>query len=240
MIDLDAYYSGGYFLLRADKPDWYQLKTDLLPEKLISLSTCMCPRVSVGWGWNPGDKQAALDFGIPPERLDDFIDWCGYASEKEIGVWSMFYSVDIARHFIRRFLPDKTDLKLIGVGLPKDLAANNWPRPGRDGVQRGGGVKEQIQQHKPLEAGGEILGFDVVMYNYNDFGDSWLCSNLQYDMHDLFGIRPNQYGLMDSVEDARKIYDWIAEGKKLGIQRAEPEPYDFWLLVSYPLETPLP
>jgi hypothetical protein len=233
MIDLNDYYSGGYFLLRAYKPDWPQLKTDLLPEKLISLSTCMCPRVSVGWGWTPGDRQAALDFGIPQDKLDEFVNWCGYAHETEIGVWSMFYSADIARQFIHRFLPDKTDLKLIGVGLPKDLAEKSWLH--KEG-QRDEGVEKRIPQQLPIESGGEILGFDVVMYNYNDFGDSWLCSNLQYDMHDLFGIHPNGYGLLRRAEGARKIYDWIEEGETLGIHRAEPEPYYFWLLVSYPLE----
>jgi hypothetical protein len=233
MIDLNDYYSGGYFLLRADKPDWPQLKTDLLPEKLVSLSTCMCPRVSVGWGWDPGDKQAALDFGVPAERLDEFVAWCGYASETEIGVWSMFYSIDIARQFIRRFAPDTTDLKLIGVGLPNDLAQNRWPQI----IKEGKGVDHQIQQRLPIEAGGEILGFDVVTYSYNDFGDSWLCSDLQQEMYNLFSVIPNQYGLLNSAEDARKIYDWIAEGEKLGIHGAEPEPYDFWLILSYPLET---
>src|SRR5688572_21551741 len=177
MIDLNDYYSGGYFLLRADKPDWPQLKTDLLPEKLVSLSTCMCPRVSVGWGWIPGDRQAALDFGIPKDRLDDFIKWCGYASETEIGVWSMFSSPDNARQFIRRFLPDITDLKIIGVGLPQDLAEKNWLHS--EG-QRDEGVEKQIQQQLPIKLGGEILGFDVVTYSYNDFGDSWLCSSLQH------------------------------------------------------------
>jgi hypothetical protein len=237
MIDLNDYYSGGYFLLRADKPDWSTLQSDLLPEKLVSLSTCMCPRVSVGWGWNPGDKQAALDFGIPKDKLDEFVDWCGYASETEIGVWSMFSSLDNARQFIRRFLPDATDLKLIGVGLRQDLAEKNWLHS--EG-QRDEGVEKRIQQQLPIELGGEILGFDVVMYNYNDFGDSWLCSDLQHEMHNLFAIRPNQYGLLNNAVDARKIYEWIDEGEMLGIHRAEPEPYDFWLLLSYPLQIPSP
>lgn len=237
MIDLNDYYSGGYFLLRAAKPDWPQLQTDLLPEKLVSLSTCMCPRVSVGWGWDPGDKQAALDFGVPADKLDEFVDWCGYAHQTEIDVWSMFYSIDITRQFIRRFLPDTTDLKIIGVSLPKDLAEKNWLQ---EGVQRGGGLQQQIQQKLSIETSGEILGFDVVTYSYNDFGDSWLCSNLQHEMHNLFAIRPNQYGLLNNAVDARKIYEWIDEGEMLGIHRAEPEPYDFWLLLSYPLEISSP
>lgn len=146
MIDLSDYYSGGYFLLRADKPDWSTLQTDLLPEELVSLSKCMCLRVSVGWGWNPGDKQAALDFGIPSDKLDDFIEWCGYAHETKIGVWSMFYSIDIARQFIRHFLPDTTDLKLIGVGLPRDLAEKGL----REKPHGETAVAKQIAQQLPI------------------------------------------------------------------------------------------
>jgi hypothetical protein len=53
-------------------------------------------------------------------------------------------------------------------------------------------------------------------------------------MHDLYGIRPNPYGLIDTFTDAKKVHDWIAEDNLQGT-RAEPEPYAPWLLVSYPL-----
>ena len=41
--------------------------------------------------------------------------------------------------------------------------------------------------------------------------------------------------MIDSYEYAKKIYDWIAEDEQKGT-RAEPEPYDFWLLTSYSIE----
>jgi hypothetical protein len=53
-------------------------------------------------------------------------------------------------------------------------------------------------------------------------------------MHELFGIRPNQYGLISTYDEAKKVHDWIAEDNMQGT-RAEPYPYDAWLLVSYPL-----
>ena len=70
---------------------------------------------------------------------------------------------------------------------------------------------------------------------YQSVADSWLVSGLARDMHDRFGIHPNPYGLIDSLEDAMKIYAWIAEDEQKGY-RAEPEPYYPWLLVDYPLE----
>ena len=53
-------------------------------------------------------------------------------------------------------------------------------------------------------------------------------------MNELFGIRPNPYGLIDTYEDAKKVADWIAEDK----HRGEPLPYYPWLIVQYPLAQP--
>jgi hypothetical protein len=55
-------------------------------------------------------------------------------------------------------------------------------------------------------------------------------------MYQEFGIRPGQYGLIETFEDANKVYEWILEGEAKGEQRAEPEPYYPWLIVRYPLE----
>gem|GEM_PF-1469357 len=36
-IDLEQFVSAGYFLIRAGNPGWEQLKTELLPEMLLSV-----------------------------------------------------------------------------------------------------------------------------------------------------------------------------------------------------------
>jgi hypothetical protein len=236
MINLSDFYSAGYFLIRANRPAWPQLSVELLPNKLISLSGCICPRLDITWGWTPGDPQAALDFGITEARLDEFLHWCKKEFETDVDYPGMFYSLDAARHFIRRFIADTNGLFLIGVGLPQNLLETARQRFDSCNIH---GIERQLTRRLPLENGAAALGFEVVSFSYNDFGDSWLCSGLERDMHRLFGIRPNPYGLIDTYEDAIKVYDWIAEDDMQG-RRAEPEPYYPWLLVSYPLRTGSP
>ncbi len=96
------------------------------------------------------------------------------------------------------------------------------------------GIAGRIKQGISVDPSGTPLGYDVVSYSYSDFAHSWLCSGLEHDMHKLFGIRTNALGLLDSFADAKQINDWIAEDEGQG-RRAEPEAYDFWLLLSYPL-----
>jgi hypothetical protein len=249
MVDLGEYYSGGYFLIRADKPDWPQLQTEIFPDKLLSLSCCICPqRFRVSWGWEPGDREAAAAFGIPETRFDEFSEWSQTTFQTETDLPSMFYSPEIARRFVERFLTNTADLFLLGVGLHQSEIAvwDELPEITFGGVtlqvnlllQAGQsyGVERQLEQRQRLTDGGIPLGFEVVSFDYNDFGHSWICSGLYEDMQQLFGIRPGQLGLIQTREEAQRVNDWIAEDEQQG-HRAEPEPYDYWLLVSYPLTT---
>lgn len=230
-VDLDNFYSGGYFLLRAGRPDWPPPFGAFLPDgNLLSLSKHICEkRLSVIWGWKPGDPEAALEFGIPPERLAEFVEWCGAGYHEFMDLVSMFYSPEAARTFVKHFEVDTDNLFIIGAALPKELQTA-WLQEERDNE----GIAKRVKQGVPVQKSGEPLGYDIVSYSYTDFSCSWLCSGLEKDMNELFGIRANSKGLLDSYSDAKKINDWIAEDEGKGI-RAEPEPYDFWLLMSYPV-----
>lgn len=233
MIDLTNFYSGGYFLIRAHHPEWPQFNYELLPAAPISLSVRVCPRVRVHWGWIPGDREGARVFGIPETKLDECLEWCAREYDTDMDMWSMFYSPAAARRFIRRFDLPTENLYLIGAGLPIHLEAQDW-RAFYD-EKEDYGIEKRIHQQLPIEEGGQSIGFEVVSFEGGDLSNSWLCSGLEKDMHDLFGIRPNAFGLIDTLEDAIKVYTWIKEDEMKGT-RAEPEPYDVWLLLNYPLE----
>ena len=97
------------------------------------------------------------------------------------------------------------------------------------------GVSKVVRGGQPLAAGGQALGYELLSYDQN-INDSWLCSGIERDMADQFGIRPNAHGLIATLDEAMQVYDWIAEDEQRG-HRAEPEPYYPWLLVDYPLAT---
>jgi hypothetical protein len=95
------------------------------------------------------------------------------------------------------------------------------------------GVSRVATLRQELEHEGKVLGYELLGYE-ESLAHSWLCSGLDREMYTVFGIRPNQHGLIDSLDEAMQVYDWIAEDEQQG-HRAEPEPYYPWLLVEYPL-----
>ncbi len=233
-IDFQRFVSAGYFLIRAGNPGWEQLQTELLPTTLLSLSQCIAPRFDVAWRWIPGNKQAALDFGVAEADWDEFVHWCGYEYASEMDVWSMFYTPDSARHLAQWLLGDTTDLHLIGAGLPRELESAHWREPVQDS-DKVYGIEKRVKQRLPIADGGRPLGFDVVSFSYSNFAHSWLCSSMHVEMYNLYNIRPGMFGLLETEADAKRINDWIVEDDMRG-HRAEPEPYDYWLLIEYPLD----
>jgi hypothetical protein len=241
-IDLSEYTAGGYFITKYAQRDENR-SPDLLPERLVSLSTHINGgMVSVYWGWDldrHGDE--AIAFGISAEKLPNFKEWSNRTHEIDIGHPDVFYSLHAARQFIKAFLPIRDELVLIGAALPNSLVDTFLKENKQWGHDTNGqkydvliGVNYVLSKRESPPPGGNILGFEVVSYNVN-LGCSWLCGNLERKMHQEFGIRPGQYGLIETFEDANKVYDWILEGEAKGEHRGEPEPYYPWLIVRYSL-----
>ncbi len=231
------FLAAGYFLLQATGRDEMR-SPDLLPDRLLSLSTCICPSVHVYWGWD--EDEAQRQFGFPIERWSELAAW-----ESDRLEWpNVFHSLAHARDFCRMFDLTHEHLHLIGVGLPKTLypAFANRRAPLQsynpvtdEYVDQADGIQTMLQQQDLLATGGEMLGFEVVSY-YSGLSHSWLCASLENTMHTKFNIRPNSHGLIATYEQAMQVYEWIAADEQKG-HRAEPEPYFPWLIIDYPLET---
>ncbi len=119
----------------------------------------------------------------------------------------------------------------MGVGLHEKQAERDWSE--KSVAISDYGVEKFIDEKLRLESGGTALGFEVIGFGYG-LECTWLCSGLEREMFCKFDIRPNEYGLIDTYAQAQKVHDWILEDEQKGI-RAEPIPYNFWLIVKYPL-----
>lgn len=227
-INLDDYYSAGYFLIRkATAPPWLNNPEKLVPREIISLETEFCPQFNWTWGSDVDRKDDALSFGISEAKWDEFEKWCRDHLNKDIDIWTMFYSPTAAQLFIHEFIPKSTwdGLMLIGAGLHRSCF-HYWFGPLEPLEQ---GVIPRIQQRLPMETSGRILGFDVSGYAHHNFDHTWLSHHHHQGVFKEHGIRPDGYGLLATREEALLARDYT-------IAHDGYDDYEYWLLVSYPLE----
>lgn len=227
-VDLSNYVAGGYFVAKpVPREEW--MSAELLPEQLITLSSCRNPsKVEIYWGWDTDKHREKIsELGIPENKLDAFRAW---STSDNFAYPNVMYTLEAAQEFVTQFLPHSDEYQVFGVGLPKALVSILLDFEG----QAVEGTNRLLAEHSSLALNGVSLGFDIISYAHGDLNCSWLCNGIDRDMYQEFGIRPNQYGLIDRYNDAKQVYDWIAEDELRGT-RAEPLPYYPWLIVQYPI-----
>lgn len=223
-INIDEYYSAGYFLIRKNKrPEWLDEPEGLVPNELISLEAEFCPKFHIIWGWDSDYRTNALEFGIDEAHWDTFASWCKDEHGKAIDVWSMFRSTDAIRRFIEQFIPEskREGLVIVGAGLHQSCEVD-WREP--DGTE---GVEIRILDHLPLEKGGHILGFEIASYAHHNFDHTWFSHGHHRGVFKELGIRPGNFGLLQTREEAVLARDYT--------DQHDGYIYAYWLLVAYPI-----
>lgn len=223
------FLAGGYFLTRLIERNDEFMAPDLLPDRIMTLSSCLT-HVALEFWWNQENVAEAADFGVPSDRRPDLITWYLDQFESRIGAPGVAFSTAVLREFVDRFVPDPSGLVILGCGLDAKSAAR-LIRDRRAPPERGEyGVFEMVEKHVPLEEGGTPQGFEVVSYEYG-LEHSWLCNSLERDVHEQFGSEPNGRGLLDTFEEAATVADYVNRDD-VG---AEPGLWLPWLVVQYPL-----
>jgi len=223
-LDLNDYYSAGYFLIRENIiPAWLNEPEELVPDEIISLESEFCPKFNISWGWDTTKPTQALDFGVNESKWDEFERWCIEAHTKEIDVGCMFHSTDAIRRLIKQFIFESRWEKLIvvGVGLHHSCEAD-WKEP--HGTE---GVELRILKPLPIETGGQVLGFDVASYAHHNFDHTWLSHGHHRGVFHELGIRPGNHGLLQTRAEAVLAQEYA--------NAHDGFIYEYWLLVSYPL-----
>ena len=91
------------------------------------------------------------------------------------------------------------------VGIGRDASRlQSFKAQLSDDANHGYGLIERVQANIPVERGGEVLGYELLGFESTKF-HSGLCPNTPTDAYQLFGIRPNGAGFIDSFNAAVRV-----------------------------------
>ena len=200
-------FSGGYFLTRTVERAAF-MAADLLPDRLLSLSDCICDFAPSHWAiqWvNVTDEERAAEaskFEVSPSRTQDIVDRATeWLDTGRLGWPSVFFSLQDAREFSKRFLDNCTDLELVGISLHEECV-DPFLREERPPADQGEpGIYTAVGNRRPLEPGGRAIGWEVLCYDHGGF-HSWLCNGLEVAVAESCKIKPGKSGLIDDANDA--------------------------------------
>jgi hypothetical protein len=221
------YISGGYYVLKAiPRPSDL---SDILPNTLVTMSNCftkvVCDINQLQWDTYDNVREAiaeeAMEFGIPPPQIAELVNW---AKAQRNTNYNAYSEVEPALELRRRFITDPS-VHVIGIGLHTSLLDSFMSQLGKD-INRGVGLVELVNDKRPPADGGTALGFEPLGFEGTKF-HSWLCHDAPGEAYKRFGVRPNQLGLIDRLDDARQINEHLLQ------TGAEPAIWEPWLLLDY-------
>lgn len=245
--EAEQYISGGYFITRL-MPRPAGLGEGLIPDAFLTASDCLCPHIPdyslLAWATSgqEGRMVRLLNaFQLPIPALEMLVDWVTHEYEREVGHPNIFYHRSTACEVAANFFPNRPDVMVCGLGLHRSLAPGFLSQARPPGFGTGLapesplGTFKAIASGRAIEPGGEALGFELLVYDphANVLGCSWLCNGLERTFHDLHGVTPNAYGLLDTLAEASRC----AAPLQAGAIAAEPGLWLPWLLTRYPVES---
>ncbi|KPK43660.1 MAG: hypothetical protein AMK72_13025 [Planctomycetes bacterium SM23_25] len=227
MSDSSEYVTGGYFLTQLFRRP-QQMNADLVPETVVTISTCLTEVIPCAWYPNEEpDKrnlESAAKMGVPADRLNDVYPWMReHPSQPPIWPYA-FAEADRAREFAREFLAAAEDVFLIGASLPAESVGIFLEEAGDKWVSE---FTEVVRLKQPRARGGTLLGYEILGDAINEY-HTLLCTSGENDVCGQMGIRLNQHGLFDSLADASRAAQWSSEEGN-----AEPVVYLPWRIERY-------
>jgi hypothetical protein len=224
---MSDYVSGGYYVVR-DIPRPPDL-SDLLPERLLTISNCFTTVMSdvVQLQWDDYDDveeaiaEEAIEFGIERSQIPALVRW---AKSQQNTNYHVFCHVEPLLELFHRFIREPS-AHLVGIGLHSSQIESFASQLTKD-VNKGLGLVELVNENRPLASGGARLGFEPLGFDATKF-HSWLCHYAPDGAYKQFGIRPNQFGLIEDLDNAVRVRDWLLQ------TGAEPAIWEPSLLLEY-------
>lgn len=185
---------------------------------------------SFSWTKDSADERArnARALGIPEVAVGGLERWSDAQFSHAFGWPNIFYSEQSARDARTQLLADVPDIVILGVGADRDsaegLLSALTPPPPTTGFGRvgAGGLFQCLSRRHPMSSGGTFLGFDIVRTMFGILCDPW---RQGFDGDDS---RLNAFGFLDSLEEARKVAEFVSN------RRPEaPREWFPWAVVLY-------
>lgn len=222
------FYLGGYYIVKPiPRADW--MNSSVLPESVLSASSCICdfyPDISIIWNKSRTKKKDYMKaIEIDRSTYDKMEDWLNEESENNFDSSNVFNSYESAIEFCHKFLYNQSDLKIIGVALPK-IHRDSFLKE-QDDLRYG--ICKNLDKGLSVGLHNEILGYEILGFEFGGF-HSYICNGLEDKYHSKYNFVLNENGFIPTLEEAQTLSDYTNKE----IEGTEPVLWLPWVILDTP------
>lgn len=216
MFDIDLVTSGFLFVNPSFSEEW--MSQELLPERIISISESICFQFpgTYAFEWMGYSNQERFEcfeeLGLFENNYKKVVNWITESYMKTVFWPGYFFNLEDAEIAKKKFFCQDCDLLLLEIGIPANIIDNFT----KNGCMGENSVMNLMGRNSWLEVinrfdrcQGEVLGYELLNIESGVLSESWLCNSLEGVFAHNYGVRPNKFGLIESVSDAMMCCDLI-------------------------------
>jgi len=207
-MDFEWFEAGSFLVSGGKAPGRHD---GLLPTCIATVSTCIVESYPDSWAlpWvetTPDEVRQVLEsLSLDESGFADLRSWVERAIEERALGWpNVFFTLAAAAEFKSRFLRALQGVRLLGLSIANDVAAEfvreQCPPEGHDGS--GVWTKISGSVRSTLHSSSRLLGFDVLGAEQDGSFHTIACNGLEQQLSEALGIPFNASGLIPDYSSA--------------------------------------
>jgi hypothetical protein len=224
------YYIGAYYLIKLKPVDYGTIKGS----KIYTCSRCINDSFFDSWAisWAKTEKTELVEiketFDLTDKNIEEIQSWADKKlNEEKLGWINTFSDFKTLTEYKKKFFPNDSDFEILSISFPESNLSEALEKIKPTDLNSGEiGIYSNLKNKELDLQKEEFLGYDIIGIEISGDFHSFHCNDLANDLKDKFGLKINEFGLFEKIENWNEIIAFLNDP-----MNAEPGPW-FYVKVN--------
>jgi len=207
------YYIGPYYLIKLKPVEYGTIKGSAI----YTCSRCLNDSFFDSWAisWASTEKkqleETKVTFKLTDKNVEEIQVWANKKlNENKLGWINTFSDLKTLTEYKEKFFPKDSDFEILSISFPEsDLdEALEMTKP-TEAMSGEIGIYNKLKNKELDLEKDEFLGYDIIGIELGGDFHSFHCHDLLNDFKEKFGIKINEFGLIENYQNWDEIMEYM-------------------------------
>ena len=220
------YYIGAYYLIKLRRLEYGKIKNSTIHTCSRCINDSYFDSWSISWS---NDAQSSLseiksNFNLTDNKISDIQNWADRKFEdKRIGWINTFSDLETLEEYKNKFFSEDKDALVMSINFPEEERKEFLQVFTKESDYGEIGISINLESPKLENQDEEEIGYDLIGIEMGGDFHSFHCHDISEDLIEKFGIKLNEFGLIENTNNWKEIVAYMNDEKN----EFEPVPWFF-------------
>jgi len=209
------HYIGAYYLIKLKPVEYGTIKGS----EIYTCSRCINESFFDSWAisWATTEKKQLKEtkqtFNLTDKNIEEIQVWAdNKLNEQKLGWINTFSDLETLTEYKEKFFLKDSEFEILSISFPeKELnRILNITKP-TESLSGEIGIYSKLKNQEIDLEKGEFLGYDIIGIEMSGDFHSFHCNDLANDLKSKFGLKINEFGLFEKIENWIGIEKFLSD-----------------------------